>query len=153
MMIGGRGCLVTTGLFVWLLAIGQPVKDCFADLVFQDRTSNYFSLGAGQSLAGNAAWGDYNNDGWVDLCAAGTIYRNRGGASFSRTASSTGSDGYVWGDFNNDGWLDLFGSNNKTLLQNSKGVLTNVSSKIPSFGSDHVSCAAAWVPLKQHALP
>lgn len=35
---------------------------------------------------GEAAWGDLDNDGWVDLCAGGQVWRNERGKSFVKTA-------------------------------------------------------------------
>ena len=74
----------------------------------------------GASLAGVArasvAWGDYDNDGDLDLAIAGdagsenrtTIYENQNGA-FSVTDQLTGVEyGTVaWGDYDSDGDLDL----------------------------------------------
>ncbi len=75
--------------------------------------------------AGAAVWGDYNNDGKLDLMLNGTttnnvvewlIYRNVGGSNFVQTASpnNIGYGGSVvgrfislgWGDYDNDGRLD-----------------------------------------------
>jgi hypothetical protein len=53
-----------------------------------------------------AAWGDLDNDGWVDLCAGGEIWRNEQGQRFTLLARPGGPA--VWGDFDNDGYLDLF---------------------------------------------
>ncbi len=74
-----------------------------------------------------ATWGDYDNDGWIDLYVAngGTVetgnepnrlYRNLGDGTFAELAtvegvsgSETGmSDGAVWVDVDVDGFLDLF---------------------------------------------
>jgi hypothetical protein len=75
-----------------------------------------------------AAWGDYDNDGFVDLFIANGntaqasrwanfLYRNNGDGTFSRiTSGNIVTDlgvgrGSAWGDFDNDGRLDLFASN------------------------------------------
>ncbi len=67
----------------------------------------------------SAAWGDYDNDGDLDLALAGsdaggvrssTIYRNDGGGVFTDIgAGLTGVDlcSLAWGDIDNDGDLDL----------------------------------------------
>jgi len=74
----------------------------------------------------SAAWGDYDNDGDLDLYLAknglygastrNSLYRNDGGA-FTDVTHQAGvgddrvSTGAVFADFNNDGWLDLFVQN------------------------------------------
>ncbi|MEI6644873.1 MAG: FG-GAP-like repeat-containing protein [bacterium] len=71
----------------------------------------------------SAAWGDYDNDGYLDLVLNGTtnflsdgsgyisrIYHNNGNGAFSDiNAGLTGSarGGCAWGDYDNDGRLDL----------------------------------------------
>lgn len=72
-----------------------------------------------------AAWGDYDNDGWLDLYVAqegaNKLYRNLGGADFADVTTeagvggSHGSLGCAWGDIDNDGWLDLHVANNNFL--------------------------------------
>ncbi|MBP7654626.1 VCBS repeat-containing protein, partial [Candidatus Dependentiae bacterium] len=65
-------------------------------------------------------WGDYDNDGDLDLAVSGynglyrlIIFRNDGGSSFSNAAEPMGSNAGVgfssiaWGDYDNDGDLDL----------------------------------------------
>jgi hypothetical protein len=72
-----------------------------------------------------SVWGDYTNNGYVDLfvCGgAGTgyyLYRNEGGhfrdvsrdAGFEPMRPEDNCMGAAWGDVNNNGWLDLFVSN------------------------------------------
>jgi len=53
------------------------------------------------------AWGDFDNDGFVDLHAGGYAWRNNGGVNFTRMATVMSRDG-IWGNYNNDGFLDFF---------------------------------------------
>lgn len=73
------------------------------------------------------SWGDYDNDGWLDLYAANNgmdnaLYRNRGNGTFEDRARAAGVTEPVFGfvsfftDYDNDGWLDLFVSNNALWL-------------------------------------
>lgn len=69
-----------------------------------------------------ADWGDYDNDGFLDLFIATyqnenkSLYRNEGGHVFNDTSYLTGlatpsmqnvAFGCKWLDYDNDGWLDL----------------------------------------------
>ncbi len=67
-----------------------------------------------------ACWGDYDNDGLLDLfIAAGfnrnnLLFHNEGGGNFTKiTAGAIVNDGgesrgCSWVDYNKDGWIDLF---------------------------------------------
>jgi hypothetical protein len=80
---------------------------------------------------GSSDWGDYDNDGDLDLLITGQdsygngiakIYTNNGNNNFTAEASLDGLDriqSTKWGDYNNDGKLDLLliGHDNLPLLQ------------------------------------
>jgi hypothetical protein len=105
------------------------------DATFEDVTR---AAGLGDPIASEVAvWGDYDNDGLVDLFVGGEylppiaqtpppipdgrnrcrLYRNQGDGTFRDVASTAGvANGYctkgaAWGDFDSDGLLDLFVSN------------------------------------------
>lgn len=70
----------------------------------------------------SAAWGDYTNDGNLDLLVGGRgvnrLYRNEGGCRLTRVTEGgahllDGGDTYGihWVDYNNDGLLDIFTAN------------------------------------------
>ncbi len=74
-------------------------------------------------LAIGQAWGDFDNDGWVDLyvtdpAGPNTLYRNLGDGTFEVSAlreqvalAEAYSAGAVFVDIDNDGWRDLFVAN------------------------------------------
>ncbi|NOU16482.1 MAG: PKD domain-containing protein [Bacteroidales bacterium] len=62
---------------------------------------------------GSAIWGDFDNDGDLDILLAGSgvakIYRNNGDNSFTDLISLIGVTygAATWGDYDNDGYLDV----------------------------------------------
>ncbi len=93
-----------------------------------------------------SAWGDYDNDGDLDIVAVGTyqphaLFRNNGDGTFTNTASEAGiADprggwGSLFADYDNDGYLDLYitrggwsGAAENTLYHNNgDGTFTDVT--------------------------
>jgi enediyne biosynthesis protein E4 len=115
--------LPTIGVVLLLLAslTLSPVSDLDAADIFTKITAG---PGSGVGSSTGAAWGDYDNDGFIDLfvgqrgpggngSVSQLLYHNNGNGTFTRITSGavaavvTHCAGTVWGDFDNDGYLDL----------------------------------------------
>jgi uncharacterized repeat protein (TIGR01451 family) len=86
-----------------------------------DSFSQVATAGLTGVLYGDVAWGDYDDDGDLDILLAGhnddvsgpvtELWRNDGGGGFTEIATATLSSVYfsdaVWGDYDNDGDLDV----------------------------------------------
>ena len=95
------------------------------------------------AVSRGAAWGDYDNDGDLDLYVttwAGSLwnrlFRNDGGGAFTDVTTSPLDDngygaGVAWGDYDNDGDLDIFVANGGTegnkLFRNDGGAFTDAT--------------------------
>ena len=104
-------------------AAGQPnfLYHNNGDGSFTKITSGSIVTDIANSTGGS--WGDYDNDGDLDLVVANYfnspnfLYRNDGGGTFTKiltgpvVTDANSSVGSAWGDYDNDGDLDLFVSN------------------------------------------
>jgi len=82
---------------------------------------------------GSIEWGDYDNDGDMDLVVVGTytgspvakIFRNEGGGSFVEETNAiftgVGTHDVKWGDYDNDGKLDLVFVGSTTMVYHNEG--------------------------------
>ncbi|HIJ52152.1 MAG TPA: CRTAC1 family protein [Planctomycetes bacterium] len=109
----------------WAIVLGVSFYPAHTNATFEDRSTQL-----GLALTnGPAAWGDYDNDGWVDLYAAGALWRNNEGKNFTKVM---GKGAGIWGDYNNDGYLDLFVLDGRQILRNNqKGAFIPIS--LPEF--------------------
>ena len=100
-------------------------------------------------LTTGSSWGDYNNDGYLDLfltrfdydyIKTNALYRNNGDGSFTDVSTTSGIGNVsalsfcsAFFDFNNDGWLDIYiindrvGNSNILYKNNQDGTFTDVS--------------------------
>ena len=130
---GAMILLVSMPLYSRALAAEESNTPNSSDAIFKRTT--HFSSDEGSSRG--VAWGDYDNDGFVDLVVSNTddqplfLYHNNKGKSFKRViegelgAFRGYSEGVNWVDYNNDGWLDLFVSTTvgpNLLFRNVEGV-------------------------------
>ncbi len=137
------------------------------DFLYRNNGNGTFTnvaVAAGMSDASygiGPAWGDYDNDGDLDLFVANWsgqqdfLYKNNGNGTFTSAAASAGmtdtAHGYgaAWGDYDGDGDLDLFVANGSTTAQdflyrnNGSGTFTNVG--MTALGTDASDGkGAAW---------
>ncbi len=114
------------------------------------------ALPSGGGNAVGAAWGDFNEDGLLDvfltdLSGLNRLWRNTGLRTFQAVTDSpvveakTGV-GCAWGDFDNDGDLDLFVANggglHNSLFRNDNGTFVKVTvGDLVQNGGYSVGCA------------
>jgi hypothetical protein len=119
-----------------------------------------------------AAWGDYDNDGFIDLyiddnsgsvtgsLASSWLYHNNGDSTFTRIVSvPVGTDvgnnrTVAWADYNNDGLLDLFATRSSPIgggnvfnvfyRNNGGGSFTKISSSPIPTDSANNSRGCTW---------
>jgi hypothetical protein len=101
----------------------------------------------------SGAWGDFDNDGFVDLYVVGEqspghpdprnlarLYHNNRNGTFTDVAQAAGvtnggfARGAAWGDYDGDGWPDLYVSNmngpNRLYHNNGDGTLADVAANL-----------------------
>ena len=92
----------------------------------------------------SSTWGDYDNDGYLDLFVANSVqnflYHNNGDSTFTKITTGSivndvgNSIGQSWCDYDNDGDLDLFlannNENNALYSNNGDGTFTKITTGV-----------------------
>ncbi len=127
-------------------------RGVFTDVTFDAGLAAHYPTKTG-------SWGDYDNDGDLDLYigteansevpqAAGQLFRNQGDGTFVDVAAEAGVQehlyamGCMWGDYDDDRWLDLYVSTapmhndgkHRLYHNNRDGTFTNVAEELGVTG-------------------
>jgi DNA-binding beta-propeller fold protein YncE len=119
----------------------------------------------GGLTSSSVAWGDYDNDGDLDILTAGSgggyqlrVYKNNGNGTFDPNQLDLDGVGYgvyqcgtAWGDFDNDGDLDILAGGydvNSYQLRiyknNGNGTLNSTQIDVDGSGGGLQQCGVAW---------
>jgi hypothetical protein len=129
-------------------SVSNPLSKVYRN----DGPSGFTDVGAGLTgvHAGSVAWGDYDNDGDLDILLTGSgagskVYRNDGTSGFTDIGAGLARAWFssvAWGDYDNDGDLDILlaGSSPARVYRNDGGgAFTDIEAGLPSVTSSSVA--------------
>ena len=169
---GGQGCswgdYDNDGfLDLFVTRVNQP------NLLYHNNRDGTFSkitaapFSSDMSISQGCSWGDYDNDGLLDLVvcnnnAQNFLYHNEGNGAFSKATNSgltsltAAFSGSAWADYDNDGFLDLFvavrGGVNVLWHNNGDGTFTRVTTGAP-VTDNGTWIGASWGDLNNDGFP
>ena len=132
----------------WELPMRNSLLRNNGDGTFTDVTREA-GLSSGSHSTHSVAWGDFDNDGWLDVFVGheltpSQLFRNRGDGTFEDVSRRAGvgatafTKGVVFGDYDKDGFPDLYVSNmfgdNFLYHNNGDGTFTEVATRLGVHG-------------------
>lgn len=161
----------------WIDAFVTTYEDSEPNLLYHNDGDGTFSQVTTGDIANayapslGATWGDYDNDGDLDLFVANNIghhnflYRNNGNGTFTSLQDDPVINdlGYAHGvnfvDYDNDGFIDLFTAHyfptsfNKLYHNNGDGTFSAVADGNAVISEASFSVAGAWADYNNDGLP
>jgi len=141
-----------------LLIIGSTAGEIRISKIYRNDSGIFTDISASlvDAYFGSAAWGDYDNDGDLDIALTGwtsnipvsKVYRNDSGSFTDIATSLEGvyNSSAAWGDYDNDGDLDILLTGSGTYVKISKvyrndsGTFSDISASLEGVSSG----SAAW---------
>ncbi len=145
-----------------ILLSGQSSSGVPITQVWRNTGHGFTNINAGLPgvSSGSVAWGDYDNDGLLDILISGLtssgvpitqVWRNTGTGFTNINANLPGvwMSSAAWGDYDNDGRLDIIISGNTTVTagadpitqiwRNTGTGFTNINANLPAFFQSSVA--------------
>ena len=108
----------TIAVCFWALATTGALDSLLIHRAFAQSFQEQTGIRLADVSASAVAWGDYNNDGHLDLALSGwgtnftaALYRNNWDNTFTELPATpfypVFSGSIAWGDYDRDGWIDL----------------------------------------------
>jgi len=154
----GRLLILAALLFYAGITFAQgddPVQPDFRDV---SKASGFVAPRHGDGKTTGQAWGDYDQDGWLDIYVTDSagpniLYRNNGDGTFTISPLSESvalweeeSGGAIFADYDNDGWPDLYVMNwgPNVLFHNEQGLGFHDVTETAGVGDANNGSSASW---------
>jgi len=131
-----------------ILITGNSYSSGYISKIYRNDSGMFTDINAGLTGVSNcsAAWGDYDNDGDLDIITGNYIYKNDSGVFTNVNAGLLGVNKAAWGDYDSDGDLDLLLTGNITssvryskIYKNESGVFTDINAGLTGINSSSVA--------------